>query len=190
MNACTPCLIKSFVFPDGQNGRDKRPCRRAVVCLRGPRQMLRELRRVGEIMQIFEKTMHPVSAGTSTTPTRCPADGKCAPGSYITGIANTGQGASCSTRSVTLPRSASNRPWRPAVGMATISAPISSATETIVSTTGPFRTSTVPSNSLAFSGVEEPTWSGRARAPGSGEPLEGRDPLPGVPMGHGAVDRQ
>jgi hypothetical protein len=59
MNACTPCLIKSFVFPNGQNGRDKRPRRRAVVCLRGPRQMLRELRRVREIMQIFEKTMHP-----------------------------------------------------------------------------------------------------------------------------------
>jgi DDE domain len=58
---------------------------------------------------------------------------------YITGTANTGQGASRSTRSVTLPRKASNRPWRPAVGMATISAPISSATEIIVSTTGPFR---------------------------------------------------
>jgi len=81
MNACTPCLVKSFVFPNGQNGRDKRPRRRAVVCLRGPRQMLRELRRVREIMQIFEKTMHPISAGTSTTRTYCPEDGKCAPGS-------------------------------------------------------------------------------------------------------------
>lgn len=30
---------------------------------------------------------------------------------YITGTANTGQGASRSTRSVTLPRKASNRPW-------------------------------------------------------------------------------
>jgi hypothetical protein len=38
---------------------------------------------------------------------------------------------------VTLPRKASNRPWRPAVGMTTIFAPISSATETIVSTMGP-----------------------------------------------------
>ncbi len=74
--------------------------------------------------------------------------------------------------------------------MATISEPISSATETIVSTTGPFRTSIVPSNSLAFSGVEEPTWSGWTRAPEAGEPLEDRDPPPGVPIGHGAVDRQ
>ena len=82
----------------------------------------------------------------------------------ITGTANTGQGASRSTRSVTLPRKASNRPWRPAVGMATISAPISSATETIVSTTGPFRTSIAPSNSLTFVGVEVPTWSGWTRA--------------------------
>ncbi len=50
---------KILCFFHGPKRPDKRPRRRAVVCLRGSRQMLRELRRVGEIMQIFEKTMHP-----------------------------------------------------------------------------------------------------------------------------------
>jgi hypothetical protein len=124
--------------------------------------MVRELRRVGEIMQIFKKTMHP-SIGRHFDDAH-PLPGRWEMRARFLHHRNR---ASCSTRSVTLPRSASNRPWRPAVGMATISAPISSATETIVSTTGPFRTSIVPSNSLALSGVEEPTWSGRTRAPGA-----------------------
>ena len=83
------------------------------------------------------------------------------------GTARTGQGARRTTRSTVEPRRPSTNPCRPVVAMAISRAPISPAVATIVSTTGPLRTSSgksssVPSSSRSFGRVW-PTCSNSSR---------------------------